>query len=76
MLDVGAIDVEEIATALADQWDAEHRWLLDPRTGPGGVVDQRDRYRWQEPRRDSRSAHLPRDISGICRSVLSVVEGA
>ena len=33
MLDLGAIDVEEIATALADQTDYEHRWLVDPRTG-------------------------------------------
>jgi len=27
------IDVEEIAIALADQTDYEHRWLIDPRTG-------------------------------------------
>ena len=33
MLDLGGIDVEEIATALADQTDFEHRWLIDPRTG-------------------------------------------
>jgi len=33
MLELGAIDVEEIATALADQTDYEHRWLIDPRTG-------------------------------------------
>jgi len=33
MLDLGEIDVEEIATALADQTDYEHRWLIDPRTG-------------------------------------------
>lgn len=33
MLDLADIDVEEIATALADQTDYEHRWLLDPRTG-------------------------------------------
>ena len=33
MLDLGRIDVEEIATALADQTDYEHRWLIDPRTG-------------------------------------------
>jgi hypothetical protein len=33
MLDLGEVDVEEIATALADQTDYEHRWLLDPRTG-------------------------------------------
>ncbi len=33
MLDLAGIDVEEIATALADQADYEHRWLLDPRTG-------------------------------------------
>ena len=33
MLDLGGIDIEEIATALADQTDFEHRWLVDPRTG-------------------------------------------
>lgn len=33
MLDLGGIDVEEIAAALADQTDYAHRWLLDPRTG-------------------------------------------
>ncbi len=33
MFDLAGIDVEEIATALADQTDYEHRWLLDPRTG-------------------------------------------
>jgi hypothetical protein len=33
MFDLTGIDVEEVATALADQTDYEHRWLLDPRTG-------------------------------------------
>ena len=33
MLDLDEIDVEEIATALADQDDYDHRWLIDPRTG-------------------------------------------
>jgi hypothetical protein len=33
VLDLDAIDVEEIATALADQTDYEHRWLIDPQTG-------------------------------------------
>jgi hypothetical protein len=33
MLDLSRIDVGEIATALADQTDYEHRWLIDPRTG-------------------------------------------
>ena len=33
VLDLDSIDVEEIATALADQTDYEHRWLFDPRTG-------------------------------------------
>ena len=33
MLDLNAIDIEEIATALADQTDYGHRWLIDPRTG-------------------------------------------
>lgn len=33
MFDLTGIDVEEVATALADQTDYEHRWLLDPQTG-------------------------------------------
>ncbi len=33
MLDLGGIDIQEIATALADQTNNEHRWLIDPRTG-------------------------------------------
>lgn len=33
MLDLAAIDVEEIANALSDQTDYDHRWLIDPRTG-------------------------------------------
>jgi|GEM_PF-6594994 len=33
MLDLSNLDLEEIATALADQPDYEHRWLIDPRTG-------------------------------------------
>ena len=33
MLDLSGIDVEEIADALADQTDYDHRWLVDPRPG-------------------------------------------
>jgi hypothetical protein len=33
VLDLARIDVDEIAMALADQTDYEHRWLIDPRTG-------------------------------------------
>jgi len=33
MLDLGKLDVDEIAMALSDQTDYEHRWLIDPRTG-------------------------------------------
>ncbi len=33
MLELGGIDVDDIATALADQTDYEHRWLVDPRSG-------------------------------------------
>jgi hypothetical protein len=33
MLELRDIDVDEIATALADQTDYDHRWLLDPATG-------------------------------------------
>ena len=33
MLDLDWLDLEEIATALADQGDYEHRWLIDPQTG-------------------------------------------
>ena len=33
MLDLNALDVDEIATALSDQTDYEHWWLIDPQTG-------------------------------------------
>ena len=33
MLDLSSLDLEEIATALADQTDYEHRWLINPQTG-------------------------------------------
>jgi len=33
MLDLGRLDVDEIAMALSDQPNYEHRWLIDPRTG-------------------------------------------
>lgn len=33
VLDLNRLDVDEVATALSDQTDYEHRWLIDPRTG-------------------------------------------
>jgi Uncharacterised protein family (UPF0158) len=33
MFDLNSLDLEEIATALADQTDYEHRWLINPQTG-------------------------------------------
>jgi hypothetical protein len=33
MLELNGIDLGEIATALADQHDYEHRWLINPETG-------------------------------------------
>ena len=33
VLDLDSLDLEEIATALADQTDYEHHWLIDPDTG-------------------------------------------
>lgn len=33
MLDLSSLDLEEIAAALADQTDYEHRWLINPQTG-------------------------------------------
>ena len=33
MLDLSSLDLEEIANALADQTDYEHRWLIKPQTG-------------------------------------------
>jgi hypothetical protein len=33
VLDLSSLDLEEIASALADQTDYEHRWLIDPHTG-------------------------------------------
>jgi hypothetical protein len=33
VLDLSSLDLGEIATALADQTDYEHRWLINPVTG-------------------------------------------
>jgi hypothetical protein len=33
MLALSKLDLEEVAGALADQTDYEHRWLIDPETG-------------------------------------------
>jgi hypothetical protein len=33
MLDLSRLDLDEIATALSDQTDYEHRWLVNPETG-------------------------------------------
>jgi hypothetical protein len=33
VLDLGRLDLDEIAAALADQTDYEHRWLINPQTG-------------------------------------------
>jgi hypothetical protein len=33
MLELEMLNLDEIATALSDQTDYEHAWLLDPRTG-------------------------------------------
>jgi hypothetical protein len=33
VLDLSRLDLDEIATALADQTDYEHRWLINPDTG-------------------------------------------
>jgi uncharacterized protein UPF0158 len=33
VLDLSNLDLGEIATALADQTDYEHRWLINPQTG-------------------------------------------
>lgn len=33
MLELSQIDLDEIATALSDQGDYDHQWLIDPRSG-------------------------------------------
>ena len=33
MLELNSLDLEEIADALADQTEHEHRWLINPQTG-------------------------------------------
>jgi hypothetical protein len=33
MVDLGAVDLDELATALGDQGYFEHRWLIDPDSG-------------------------------------------
>jgi hypothetical protein len=51
MLDLSRLDLEEIATALADQTDYEHRWLIDPRTGEIVFLDRGWWHRWADSRR-------------------------
>lgn len=33
MLDLSRLDLDELATALSDQTDYDHQWLIDPRSG-------------------------------------------
>jgi len=33
VLELSSLDLEQIAEALADQTDYEHRWLINPQTG-------------------------------------------
>jgi hypothetical protein len=33
VLELGDLDLDEVASALADQTDYEHRWLINPQTG-------------------------------------------
>jgi hypothetical protein len=33
VLELSSLDLEEIANALTDQTDDEHRWLINPETG-------------------------------------------
>src|SRR5712691_7128907 len=33
VLELSGLDLEEIASALSDQTDYEHRWLINPETG-------------------------------------------
>ena len=40
-IDLAAVDIDELATALQDQEDYEHWWTFDPRTGE---FDYRSRY--------------------------------
>ena len=38
MLDLSSLDLEEIAAALADQTDYEHRWLINPERNMAAVA--------------------------------------
>ena len=33
MLELNSVDLDELAMALADQTDYDHRWLIDPDSG-------------------------------------------
>jgi hypothetical protein len=50
-----APDLEEIADALADQMDYEHRWLINPQTGRDRVLDGRHWYRRADTGRPRRA---------------------
>jgi hypothetical protein len=39
VLELSAVDLEEIAAALQDQTGWEYCWLIDPESGQGRVLD-------------------------------------
>ena len=45
MLDLNRLDLDEIASALADQADYEHHWLIHPETGEIAVWTSDTGYR-------------------------------
>jgi hypothetical protein len=46
VLDLSSLDLKEIAGALADQTDYEHRWLINPHTDDGGLAHVRRSMGW------------------------------
>jgi hypothetical protein len=62
------LDLKEIASALSDQTDYEHRWLIDPLTGGDRVLDGRYRHRRPDaggPRRTRPDLHRPAAALGL-----------
>jgi hypothetical protein len=73
MLDLDAIEVEEIASALADQTDYEPRWLIDPRSGEQAFRSTSVHLRHGAARHSGASAveaqhwlGIADDLSGLC----------
>jgi hypothetical protein len=68
-LALSKLDLEEVAGALADQTDYEHRWLIDPETGEILYWTTRRRRGWRDAGRSRRARRGPDRPRTVLRPV-------